>query len=171
MAAAQSISESLEDYLEAIFHVVAEKGAARAKDIAHRMKVTAPSVTGALRTLGEKGLVNYAPYDIITLTREGRKVAADVVRRHEALRDFFVRVLNIDEAEADDSACKMEHTVSPTILKRFIEFVRFMDSCPLAKTLWAKGFKDYYRQGTVPDDCSKCMELCVRRMKERGHGE
>lgn len=171
MVATQSVSESLEDYLETIFHIVAEKDAARAKDIACRMNVTAPSVTGALQALAEKGLVNYAPYDIITLTSEGRKIAADVVRRHEALRDFFVRVLTIDEAEADDSACKMEHTVSPTILKRFIEFVRFMDSCPLAGTLWAEGFKDYCKQGNVPDDCSRCMELCLQRMKERGDCE
>lgn len=166
----QEISESLENYLEAIFHIVAEKNAARAKDIAERLKVTGASVTGALRTLADKGLVNYAPYDIVTLTPHGKKLAADVVRKHEALRDFFVRVLTIDEEEADETACKMEHAVSPAILKRFIEFVKFVDSCPLAGTLWTQGFNHYCDRGDIPDDCGQCISVCAKKMRERARG-
>ena len=40
--------------------------------------------------------MNYAPYDIITLTAEGQELAKDVVRRHETLKDFFVKILLID---------------------------------------------------------------------------
>ena len=161
------VSESLEDYLEAIFHIVAEKQAARAKDIAKRLKVTGASVTGALRTLADKELVNYEPYDIVTLTPNGRKLAADVVRKHETLRDFFVRILAVDEEEANKTACKMEHTVSPAILKRFIEFVKFVDSCPLAGTLWSQRFKHYCDYGNIPDNCGQCISLCVKRMQEK----
>ena len=39
----EPLSASLEDYLEAIFHVVADKGAARAKDISKRLKVNSSS--------------------------------------------------------------------------------------------------------------------------------
>ena len=165
----QEISESLEDYLEAIFHIVEQKQAARAKDIAKRLNVTGASVTGALRTLAEKGFVNYAPYDIVTLTPKGRKLAADVVRKHEALCDFFVRILSIDEKEANEAACKMEHSVSSTILKRFIEFVKFVDSCPLAGTLWSQGFKHYCSYGEIPDDCGQCISLCVKKIREKDH--
>ena len=65
------LSASLEDYLETIFLIVQKKQAARAKDISIELKVKASSVTGALRQLSEKGLINYAPYDIITLTSKG----------------------------------------------------------------------------------------------------
>ena len=65
----------------------------RAKDIADRLQVNKSSVTGALRSLSEKVLVNYAPYDIITLTAGGEKLAKDIVRRHETLKDFFVKIL------------------------------------------------------------------------------
>jgi len=79
MSAAQTaLSASLEDYLEAIWHVEAAKGAARAKDIADRLGVNASSVTAALQTLAERGLVNYAPYDIVTLTAAGRPAAVSV---------------------------------------------------------------------------------------------
>ena len=54
------LSASLEDYLKAIFRIVAVKQAARAKDISARLNVSNSSVTGALRTLADRGLINYA---------------------------------------------------------------------------------------------------------------
>ena len=84
------LSSNMEDYLEAIFHISQKKQAARAKDIADRLKVNKSSVTGALRSLSEKGLVNYAPYDIITLTTKGKRLAIEIVRRHDALKEFFI---------------------------------------------------------------------------------
>lgn len=130
------LSASLEDYLEAIFHTVAEKQAARAKDIAQRLNVHSSSVTQALRSLAEKKLVNYAPYDLITLTPEGRRAAQDVVRRHETLRDFFTKVLSIDEEIADKGACAMEHALSGPILNRLIQYLQFVESCSIGGIQW-----------------------------------
>ncbi len=90
MAKTGKLSASLEDYLEAIFWIAESKGAARAKDIAERLCVKASSVTGALQALKEKKYVNYAPYDVITLTSKGMEVAKKVVRRHQILSDFFI---------------------------------------------------------------------------------
>ncbi len=138
MGTKDTLSASLEDYLEAISQIVDQKHAVRAKDIAHRMQVNRSSVTGALHSLAEKGLINYIPYDVITLTSKGKKIAENVVRRHEALRDFFVKILGIDQAEAEESACKMEHGISRTILERFIQFVKFMETCPTLDIHWSE---------------------------------
>ena len=97
MSKSINLSASLEDYIEAIFHIVAEKQVARGKEIAKRLKVSNASVTEALRALSKRELINYEPYEVITLTDKGREVAEDVIRRHEALKDFFVKVLAIDE--------------------------------------------------------------------------
>ena len=75
MSARTDVSAAMEDYLEAIFHLVVEKQVARARDIAEGLKVSRSSVTGALQSLAEKGLVNYEPYEVITLTRKGKKIA------------------------------------------------------------------------------------------------
>lgn len=109
-----TLSESLEDYLEAIFHIVHLKQAARPKDIAKRLRVGNSSVTNALKALAARDLVNYAPYDIVTLTRAGEKAAQDVVRRHESLREFFVKVLAADPKLAEAAACRMEHAIPPS---------------------------------------------------------
>ena len=119
----QTLSASLEDYLEAIFHLVVEKRAARARDIARALAVSPPSVTGALRALAERGLINYAPYEVVTLTRRGRTAARAVIRRHEAFRRFFVEVLGVDAKDAENAACRMEHAVPSKILNRLIQFL------------------------------------------------
>ncbi|HBA82800.1 MAG TPA: metal-dependent transcriptional regulator [Verrucomicrobia bacterium] len=136
MGDAQRLSESQEDYLEAIFHIETAKQAARAKDISDRLGVTRASVTGALKALAGKSLVNYSPYDLVTLTQAGRKAARDVVRRHEAMHDFFVKVLKIGEEEAEKSACRMEHALSPHILERFLQFVAYVERRPDSLKTW-----------------------------------
>ena len=124
------LSESQENYMEAIFHIVAEKRAARAKDIAQRLAVKPSSVTEALSLLSEKGLINYSPYDIITLTPRGMKISKNVVRRHEVLRDFFLNVLSVDIGIADKAACSMEHALPRQILDRLTKFLNFIERNP-----------------------------------------
>lgn len=123
-----TLSESLEDYLEAIYHIVSQKQAARATDISKRMNVNPSSVTGALRSLADKGMVNYAPYDIITLTAEGSVAARRVAHRHEVLRDFFTKVLAVDDGLANTAACGMEHHVGRDVLRRLGYLARFIEA-------------------------------------------
>ncbi len=167
MVASGTLSASLEDYLEAIFHIIAEKQAARAKDISKRLKVGGSSVTGALRSLAERGLINYAPYDVITLTADGRKIAEDVVRRHEVLRDFFVKVLAVEYGEADEAACKMEHAIPKTILERFIDFANFVEVCPRGGAKWIAGFRYHCDHGDTQENCEKCISLTLEEVRKK----
>jgi DtxR family Mn-dependent transcriptional regulator len=118
-------SASMEDYLEAIYNVIAEKKAVRVKDIAKRLGVINASVSGALRHLLELNLINYAPYDVISLTATGEKTALDVIKRHDALQDFFVNILGIKQQEAEAEACKVEHSISANVLGRLVKFMEF----------------------------------------------
>jgi len=118
------LSASQEDYLETILQIQKEKGVVRAREIADRLKVTRPSVTGALHALNGEGLVHYEPYDSVTLSEKGARTAEGVLHRHEALSEFFATVLKVDEPEATKAACAMEHAVSPVILKRLAAFLK-----------------------------------------------
>lgn len=165
---AQSLSASLEDYLEAIFHIVAQKRAAKPKDISKRMKVHNSSVTGALKLLAQKGLINYAPYDFVTLTQEGEALANDVVRRHESLRDFFQKVLAVDPTEAEEAACKMEHAVSKPILERFIDFTEYFEVCPLGGAKWSPKMGFHCGQGGMRENCERCISERLETIKAKG---
>jgi DtxR family Mn-dependent transcriptional regulator len=123
MAEMAELSESLGDYLEAIFQIVACKKAVRAKDISDRIGVNRSSVTAALHALSQRGLINYVPYDVITLTDAGQAAAGELVRRHAGLKDFFTKVLGVPEREADEAACRVEHALTSDITERFLDFV------------------------------------------------
>jgi DtxR family Mn-dependent transcriptional regulator len=167
MAHRTALSSNMEDYLEAIFHISAEKQAARAKDIADRLKVNKSSVTGALRSLSEKGYVNYAPYDIITLTDEGKILAEDVVRRHETLKDFFIKILLLEEKDAEEASCKIEHAISDQILNRLINFVEFVEICPRGGQEWIKGFRRHCEKGDTSNRCANSIALCLADLEKR----
>jgi DtxR family Mn-dependent transcriptional regulator len=136
MAADRPLSASLEDYLEAIYHVVETKQAARAKDIVERLGVHNSSVTQALRSLAEKGLVNYAPYDLVTLTEEGQTAALDVVQRHRSLRAFLEEVLGLEPEHAEKDACRLEHDLSPEVARRLRLYMAYHRDHPERGIRW-----------------------------------
>jgi DtxR family Mn-dependent transcriptional regulator len=143
----QQLSASLEDYLEAIYHIVAKKNAARAKDIVERLGVHNSSVTQALRSLSDKGLVNYAPYDLVTLTEAGQEAAASVVERHRALRSFLLEVLGLDSEQAERDACRLEHATSQDVLERLRLLMDYRHRHPDAVVTWDRVRGDFVGAG------------------------
>jgi len=151
----------LEDYLEAVWRLVDEKGVARVRDIAAALSVHKSTVSSSLKSLSEKGLVNYSPYEITTLTPRGREIAEDVVRRHEIIRDFLVQVLALEGNRADANACRAEHVLDAEVLERLACFARFVGECSSARQHCLKNFQTYYNRRSkqaarVPLDQLKC---------------
>ena len=157
------LSASLEDYLETIFHIIAEKQVARAKEIATRLKVSRSSVTEAFRSLAHKGLINYSPYEVITLTPKGQEVAKDIISRHDALKDFFIKVLAVEEKLAEEGACKIEHAAPREIIDRLTKFVHFIEECPRGGEEWVKSFSEYCEKGKTKEKCQECITLCLEK--------
>jgi DtxR family Mn-dependent transcriptional regulator len=171
MIVTDSLTASLEDYLEAIFRIIEEKQAVKPKDIAKRLRVSNSSVTGALRSLAEKELINYAPYDVISLTPTGKTAAKDVARRHEVLRDFFIKVLAVEEAEADRAACQMEHSITKVILERFIQFAEFVEVCPRGGAKWIAGFGYHCDRDENHESCERCISATLEEVRQRNQSE
>jgi DtxR family transcriptional regulator, Mn-dependent transcriptional regulator len=164
----QQLSASLEDYIEAIYHIITEKQVARGKDISARLAVSGASVTEALRALSRRGLINYAPYEVITLTNEGREVAEDVIRRHNSLKQFFTDVLAIKEALAEEGACKIEHTAPPEIINRMVDFIKFLEVCPRGGKDLISGFANFCQRGQTVSNCATCVSHCLDGQAGKG---
>lgn len=155
MSRVKGLSASLEDYIEAIFHIIVANKVARGKEIASRLNVSRASVTEALRALSKRGLINYAPYEVITLTANGRRAAQDVIRRHDILKDFFVKVLAIDDGLAEEGACRIEHAAPPEIIDRLANFVSFVEGFPQGGSDFIREFVEFCKktkpnQGVLP---------------------
>ena len=118
----EELSASQEDYLEAILQLERSSRVARVSDIAAQLNVSRPSVTGALKTLVERGLVDHVRYGHATLTEDGARIALEVERRHLAIRDFLTDVLGIGEEQAEVTACRLEHVLEPDVLAHFVSY-------------------------------------------------
>ena len=145
----QKLSASLEDYLEAIFNLAGESDGARSKDIAELLGVAKSSVTGAFQSLSEKGLANYRPYGCITLTASGRAVAAEVVRKHNILKSFFISVLGVDAEVAQQAACRAEHALGPEIIGRLLSFIEYVTESGRNGRDVADEFRRFYTKHSV----------------------
>lgn len=163
----ESLSSNLEDYLEAISHLQRENKVARAKDIADWLHVSRASVTGALKTLGERGLINYSPYSFVTLTDQGAVIADEIIRRHTTLKDFFANFLLLDPKRADDIACRVEHAVDSETMDRLVSFLNFMRHCPRSGEDWLESFNLYCHKGVGRADCQACVTACLAKVKTK----
>lgn len=120
----EKLSMSSEDYLEALV-VLGGPGhqTVRSVDVAESLGVSKASVSKALTTLKEKGLVDQPPYGDITLTAEGLAYGTAVLDRHQLLFKFMTKTLGIDEVVADEEACKMEHAMSDESFEKWSAYV------------------------------------------------
>jgi len=162
-----NLSSSLEDYLEIIFHLEEVHRVARAKDIADHMNVQRASVTGALKALAGRGMINYSPYSYITLTNAGRKIAQEVIRRHDILKDFFITALQLDPGQAEANACRIEHAIDPNAIDRLVHFLEFIKHCPRAGNDWLAAFAHYCQHGARNEHCEECLQACSAAITPR----
>jgi DtxR family Mn-dependent transcriptional regulator len=117
------LSSSIEDYLETILLLSERDQAVRVTDIAEKLNIAKPSVTAAVNTLKEKGLVTQERYGRVFLTSHGRAHALQIKKRHRILRAFLIEILGVSQETAEKDACLMEHVISPETMQRLIGFL------------------------------------------------
>ena len=118
------LSQSMEDYLEAIALIKKQKGVARVKDIGRLMHVKTPSVTGAVNILSKEGLVVHERYGYVDLTPSGERLAHNIQKKHDTLIKFLTKILKIDPEIAAGDACKIEHSISQQTFEKLTKFIR-----------------------------------------------
>ena len=132
---AEQLTESLEDYLEAIAELIAVEGHAHAKEIAAKLNVKMPSVTGALRQLEKMGCIVYNTHYPVQLTDKGREIAEDVIHHHGVLKKFFSEILGLPLDKASETACRLEHIIDCDTISRFILFSEAIEKRTDARAL------------------------------------
>ncbi len=108
-------NETAEDYVEAIFDLIEERGECRVLDLARHFDVSHVTVSRIATRLKAENLLDTAPYRPITLTREGTKLAKRVKKRHEIVLKFLL-ALGVDKKTAQIDSEGIEHHVSEKTL-------------------------------------------------------
>lgn len=121
------MTQSLEDYLEAIYLLCLDKKVARIKDISEKMSVSKPSVIQAIKELKNADFLVQEPYGYIELTIKGTEKAKEILKKHNILREFLVKIIGVSLENAEKDACKIEHIISEETFTKIIKFMRKRD--------------------------------------------
>ena len=142
------LTESMEDYLETVYRLAAEKGYVRAVDISESLGIQASSVTRMIQRLHGSGFLRYEKYRNISLTPMGEAYGRFLVWRDRTLEQFL-RYLSA-EAGIKDQVEGIEHYITPVTMRLIRNLNAFLASHPQAMAD-IQGLKQYqaYPDGEV----------------------
>jgi len=123
-------SDSVEEYLKAIYSFNERGERAKNTELAKRLKVAPPSVTQMVKKLADRGYVQYVPYRGTVLTGRGMALAQRVVRKHRLLERFLYDYLGMDMGKVHDEACRMEHSLSDEAAHALCDALDNPETCP-----------------------------------------
>src|SRR3954462_5388082 len=118
-----ALTRSQQDYLKALYQLHGDHRPVPTGDLAQRLSISSPSVSEMVAKLSAQGLVEHDRYRGQQLTREGRKVALELVRHHRLLEMFLVQVLGYSLDEVHDEAERLEHVISERMEARIFELL------------------------------------------------
>jgi DtxR family transcriptional regulator, Mn-dependent transcriptional regulator len=119
----EAFTRSQEDYLKSLYLLGGDEHPVPTRELAQRLGISSPSVSEMVTRLSAQGLVEHDRYRGQQLTREGRKVALELVRHHRLLEMFLVRVLGFGWDEVHDEAERLEHVISERMEQRIFELL------------------------------------------------
>ncbi len=115
-----TITISIQDYLKNIYELTENGESASTNALAKKMNVRAPSVTGMVQKMASSkpALVEYQKHQGVTLTREGKRAALEVIRHHRLLEAWLVQTLGYSWDEVHEEAERLEHVISEDFERR-----------------------------------------------------
>ncbi|OLC23943.1 MAG: hypothetical protein AUH40_09735 [Chloroflexi bacterium 13_1_40CM_65_17] len=123
VARRSTFTRAQEDYLKALYHLHGDARPVPTRELAQRLGISSPSVSEMVTRLTAQGLVEHDRYRGQQLTRDGRKVALELVRHHRLLEMFLVRVLGYSWDEVHEEAERLEHVISERMEQRIFELL------------------------------------------------
>lgn len=155
------LTNSQEEYLKTIYLLEKNKAKVRVTDIAQKMKITKPSVNKGLRMLKDLKLINYEAYGNIELTKEGKIVAKEIIKKQDTLETFLIGILEIEKDQAEEEAKAIKYAMSKESIEKLDHYI--------SKILDLGDLKCGYDKNN--EKCRSCIKITARqRLKEAKKG-
>lgn len=122
------LTETYENYLEAIYNMRDEGQKIINARLADRLGVKPPTVSQTLQRMARDGLVKIDGE--ILLTRQGHEIAEASIRRHRIIERFMSDILGIEWAVAHREAERLQHAISPLIEDKMLAALGHPTACP-----------------------------------------
>jgi DtxR family Mn-dependent transcriptional regulator len=124
------MSTSTEEYLETLYKLTQGGKTASTSAISKQLNIAPASATEMVQKLSDTGYVNYSPYQGVTLTPQGYRLAEKMTRKHRLLERFLHDVLKIGNDKVHHEACEMEHALSDETARAMCQRLKAPDKCP-----------------------------------------
>jgi DtxR family transcriptional regulator, Mn-dependent transcriptional regulator len=124
------ITVSKEDYLKSILEAEGEGQQVISATLAHRLSVSAPAVTMALRRLKRDGLVTVRVDGRVQLTPDGRQIARRLMVRHHLIERMLHEQFGMEWYKTHDEAERLEHAVSADFEAKLVAKLGAGGVCP-----------------------------------------
>ena len=145
------LSESIQDYLKAIYKLEAAHGRVTIGALAKDLGVAPASASAMVKKLAARGLLTDGPDQGADLTEAGEQVALEVIRHHRLLELYLAETLGVHVDDVHDEADRLEHVISEELEARIDRALGFPthdphgDPIPDANLEWPSG-----RRRTAP---------------------
>ena len=123
-------SQVIEEYLLILYEL--DRAGVKAKSItlASRLDTSPPTVHATVSRMQRDGLIKISKSKVLTLTKEGKKLADDIAYRHNLAEYFLCNTLGIPWYEVHKHAHLLEHAMTPIVVKKLAEFLENPKFCP-----------------------------------------
>lgn len=133
----ESLTASMEDYLEMAYRLSRRDGFTRVNDLARTLNVKPPSVTNMVQRLHKRGLIRSEKYGVVFLTSAGEELGRYLLHRHHMLEKFF-SLIGVPGSLLENVE-KIEHNLTAGATRRLALLVNFIEENPA----WLQEFQDY----------------------------
>lgn len=147
-------SNTEENYLKAIFTLNQNKVGASTNAIAEKLETKASSVSDMLKRLKEKKLIHYEKYQAVSLSKEGKKVAISIIRKHRLWEYFLVEKLAFKWNEVHEIAEQLEHIESTALTEKLDKYLGYPKIDPHGDPIPDKN-------GNFPLALNKTLDECL----------
>jgi len=124
------LSHEAEEYIEAIYRLQKRDGVAKTKELAEALGVVPGSITNTIGHLESHNLVIHEPYRGVKLTKQGEKIALDLIRRHRLAERLLTDMLKAQWSSVHEDACKLEHALTKNVAALLEERLGYPKFCP-----------------------------------------
>ncbi len=147
MSGHSHFTESIEEYLEAVYRLEREGPGVSTSGLASMLGVAPASVSGMLKKLAGDGYLEQVARGEVRLTRKGLEIAVRVLRRHRLAERLLTDVLGMKWEDVHEEACMLEHAISARVEERLIALLNQPTTCPHGHPIPPADLSDPVRVG------------------------
>lgn len=118
-------SQAAENYLKAIYYLSRERDEVNVSELSSVIGVSKPTVNSMIKALCQQGMVAHEKYKPLILTKEGKKAAALIIRKHRLTEMYLVDKMGFGWEEVHEIAEQVEHISSSKLFERMDELLSF----------------------------------------------